>query len=314
MAVAYNDRDIPLTVDTGSPYTSTQAIAWDLTGIDTRPEGEAFDFVGATNPAYSKTGTINQVTLNGIPGRRPAPASLYEYTNTSDYGLQVGTGDWQAGVLLSTGSSLPSTNNSVMLFQVQGDLGELLAIYATEQSSSGIYLNAAGTLGLGGSAGAVFYGANKTMVFWVRRVSGIVSTWTQEADPASSLVRRNNDGSSETTNWNSANAKRVRAAWNNLVANTVDIALHEIRFWNGSFSETDTRDIGRDWFALETHSGGGAAFIPLIGRGPGMALAGRSGLVGRQRAYSIGREPWKRVPSGLLVSTHSQAGLNHVPR
>ena len=37
---------------------------------------------------------------------------------------------------------------------------------------------------------------------------------------------------------------------------------------------------GDDWDAGSMGAGGGGAFIPIIGRGPGMALAGHSGLVG----------------------------------
>ncbi len=39
-------------------------------------------------------------------------------------------------------------------------------------------------------------------------------------------------------------------------------------------------------FALKSVSAGGGVFIPIIGRGPGMALAGRGGLVGRSAYVS----------------------------
>lgn len=258
----YNSRATPLAVDTGSSYTSTQAIAWDLTGYDTRSVPEAFDFVGSTNPTFTLTGTISQVTRNSIPGRQPSPISLYEYTSATDYGLQVGTGDWQVGAIFSTGSSVPTTNNTLLLYQIHGDSGILVDCYIDEFASNGWYLNAGSTLGLGGSAGATFYGANKTVIFWMRRRSGIVSTWTQEAVAGSTLTRRHNDGSTESTNWNSSNAKRFRALYNSSGSATIDIACHGIKFWNGSFTDTDTQTIGRDWFALETQTGGGGGGQP----------------------------------------------------
>lgn len=61
--------------------------------------------------------------------------------------------------------------------------------------------------------------------------------------------------------------------------------------------------------------GGGGTFIPIVGRGPGLALAGKGGLVGKsRRIFDMGRR-MNRTPSGIFypVSTFRE-GDKHVPR
>lgn len=67
------------------------------------------------------------------------------------------------------------------------------------------------------------------------------------------------------------------------------------------------RSVTSSDFQVDTTSSS-SAFIPVIGRGPGMALAGRSGLVGRQRRVVL--ESWVRSPGGVLINKHS-GRLNH---
>lgn len=254
---SYNSRATPLSEDSGSALAAIQALGYDLTGFDTRPVPEAFVFVGSTAPTLVLTGTISQVTRNSIPGRQPSPVSLFEFDSATDYGLQVGAGDYLVGAMFSTGSALPTTNNSLLLYQIHGGAGVLVDAYVDELSGSGWYFNGGSTAGLGGSAGAVFYGINKSVIFWHRRRSGIVSTWTQEAVAGSTLTRRHNDGSTESTNWNGTNARRFRALYNSSGSATIDIACHGIKFCNGSLNDAGVEAAGRDWFVHETQSGGG---------------------------------------------------------
>lgn len=253
MTVLYTDRTTPLAKNSGNANATAEVLSWDFTGVGSVPAGTAWLYAGATQPVATLTGTISPTTYNGLPGVQASASSLYEYTDTGNYGLQVGTGDWQIGVIISTGGSLPTNNNTLTLFEVRNAGGTVLAaVRAVEFAANGWYLDAGGSLGLGGSSGAVYYGVNKTVIFWLRRRAGVVSAWTQEAAPTSTLVRRNADGSNSTA-WDNASATRVRIAYNVSVA-AINIALSNVRFWAGSFDDATTQTIGRDWWALDANA------------------------------------------------------------
>lgn len=251
MPVAYNQRDIPLAKNSGNASATSEVLSFDFTGVGAVAAGSAWLYAGAAQPVSTLTGTMADQTYNGIPGKRAGSASLYEYTNTTDYGLQVGTGDFQIGVIFSTGPSLPTANASQILFEVRNASGTAIAtIICAEFAANGWYMTAAG-LGLGSSSGAVYYGVNKTVIFWVRRRAGVISAWTQEASAGSALTRRYADGSNSVA-WDSASATRVR--FNYRSTTQIDVALHNVRFWSGSFDDSTTQTIGRDWWALDANS------------------------------------------------------------
>lgn len=127
MTVAYNQRDTPLVLDALNTLSAAVRLSYDFTGVDTRPVPQAYTYQGGTPPTLVKTGTVTQVTQNGIPGCRASATSLYEYTSTTDYGLQVGTGDWTLAVVFSTGAALPSTNGSCTLAEIRNAAGTVLA-------------------------------------------------------------------------------------------------------------------------------------------------------------------------------------------
>ncbi|MBS4017518.1 MAG: hypothetical protein KGZ68_04700 [Dechloromonas sp.] len=254
MPVSYDQRTLPLS--RGSiPAAAGVTLAWDFTGFDTTvPEAQPFLYGGATAPTMSVTGTRTAVTYNGIPGIRLGNPASYSNTTFLGQGLQVGTGDFQVAVLITTGATLPTSANSVNAFVVRNDAGTaLVSFVVAESNGNGWYINAASSTGEGAAQTAVVYGANKTIVMWFRRRAGVTNVWTQEATPTGILIARNAAGS-DSTDWNDTSAKRVYLGWNQSSAATIDVAFHGVRFWGGtSLDDATTQNVGRDFFALEAN-------------------------------------------------------------
>lgn len=254
MPVSYDQRSLPLA--RGSiPAAAGVTLAWDFTGYDTSvPEAQPFLYGGATAPTMSVTGTRTAVTYNGIPGiRLGAPAS---YSNTSflGQGLQVGTGDFQVAMLLTTGATLPTSANSVNGLVIRNDAGTaLVSFVVAESNGNGWYVNANSSTGEGVAQTAVIYGANKTIVVWFRRRGGVTNVWTQEATPTGILIARYAAGS-DSTAWTDTSAKRIYLGWNQSSTASIDVAFHGVRFWGGtSLDDETTQNVGRDFFALEAN-------------------------------------------------------------
>jgi hypothetical protein len=255
MPVLYDQRTLPL--ERGAiPAASGVTLAWDFTGMGSLPEAEPFIFGGGAAPSLTVNGTRTAVTYNGIPGIRPntSPSSYFS-TSFLGQGLQVGTGDFQLAVLITTGPTLPTTSNTVNALVIRSDAGvALVSFIVSESPGTGWFLNANASTGEGPSVTATMYGVNKTVVLWFRRRGGVTNIWTQEASPSGILVDRYSAGS-DSTDWSDTTAKRLYMAWNQSSSAFVDIAIHGVRFWGGSsLDDATTQNVGRDFFALEANS------------------------------------------------------------
>ncbi len=109
------------------------------------------------------------------------------------------------------------------------------------------------------------------------------------------------NGGFTIANQTTASGSRYSSAGAYLIQTTATAA-------NPTWTTGDLTGESTATIAVFKPAGGGGAFVPIIGRGPGMALAGRSGLVGRQRR--VVRESWVRSPGGVLINKHS-GRLNH---
>lgn len=248
MTVAYSQRNTPLAAKSGNAYGTAVALAFDFTGMGALAEGSAYIYQGATRPVLVKSGTINQVTANGIPGRQSSNGAVYNYSNATDYGLQVGTGDFTIGVVLSTGASLPTATRNTQVMITNASDAPILQIILNE-ATSGWWFQATG-LGLTGGASTV-YGVDTSLIFWVRRVGGQVSAWTQVV--GTTTLTNRYAAVANSTDFNSTAASKIRVAYN-ASGGAVTSVINNVRFWRVGYSDADLQTIGADWWALDDNS------------------------------------------------------------
>lgn len=257
MAVAHDQRTLPLARNPDNPAAAGITLAWDFTGMGSLPEAQPFLFGGGSAPSLTVSGNRSYPTYNGIQGVRPGGSGAsgsYSNLTFTGQGMQVGTADFQVAVIFTTGSTLPTTNNTIKALVIRNDAGTALVDFTISESiGNGWFLNANSSTGEGTAVTATIYGVNKTVILWFRRRGGVTNVWTQEATPTSILVARYNAGS-DSTDWNDTSAKRIYIAWNQSTTAVVDVAIHGVRFWGGSSLDDEaTRNVGRDFWALEAN-------------------------------------------------------------
>lgn len=257
MAVAHDQRTLPLARNPNNPAAAGITLAWDFTGMGSLPEAQPFLFGGGSAPSLTVSGNRSYPTYNGIRGVRPGGSGAsgsYNNLNFTGQGMQVGTGDFQVAVIFTTGPTLPTTNNTIKALVIRNDAGTALVDFTISESiGNGWFLNANNSTGEGTAVTATIYGVNKTVILWFRRRAGVTNVWTQEATPTSILVARYNAGS-DSTDWTDTSAKRIYIAWNQSTTAVVDVAIHGVRFWGGSSLDDEaTRNVGRDFWALEAN-------------------------------------------------------------
>jgi len=257
MAVAHDQRTLPLARNPDNPSAAGITLAWDFTGMGSLPEAQPFLFGGGSAPSLTVSGNRSYPTYNGIQGVRPGGSGAsgsYSNLTFTGQGMQVGTGDFQVALIFTTGPTLPTTNNTIKALVIRNDAGTALVDFTISESiGNGWFLNANSSTGEGTAVTATIYGVNKTVILWFRRRGGVTNVWTQEATPSSILVARYNAGS-DSTAWTDTSAKRIYIAWNQSTTAVVDVAIHGVRFWGGSSLDDEaTRNVGRDFWALEAN-------------------------------------------------------------
>ncbi len=257
MAVAHDQRTLPLARNPDNPAAAGITLAWDFTGMGSLPEAQPFLFGGGSAPSLTVSGNRSYPTYNGIQGVRPGGSGAsgsYNNLTFTGQGMQVGTGDFQVAVIFTTGPTLPTSTNTIKALVIRNDAGTALVdLTISESNGNGWFLNANSSTGEGTAVTATIYGVNKTVILWFRRRAGVTNVWTQEATPTSILVARYNAGS-DSTDWTDTSAKRIYIAWNQSTTAVVDVAIHGVRFWGGSSLDDEaTRNVGRDFWALEAN-------------------------------------------------------------
>ncbi len=254
MAVAHDQRTLPLARNPDNPAAAGITLAWDFTGMGSLPEAQPFLFGGGSAPSLTVSGNRSYPIYNGIQGVRPGGSGAsgsYSNLTFTGQGMQVGTADFQVAVIFTTGPTLPTSANRIKALVIRNDAGTALVDFTINESiGNGWFLRASG----GGTAvTATIYGVNKTVILWFRRRGGVTNVWTQEATPTSILVARYNAGS-DSRDWNDTSAKRIYIALNQSTTAVVDVAIHGVRFWGGSSLDDEaTRNVGRDFWALEAN-------------------------------------------------------------
>lgn len=280
MTVLYSQRTLPLSANaSNTAFSANVDLAYDFTGIGALAEGVPWAYVGATLPVLVKSGTQTQTTINGEPTRLAANGSLYDYTNTTNYGLQAGAGDFTIAVRINLPATLPTTFNSAEVFRVSGASGTALSLIINEWDGNGWYLTAAGSTAvpLGATNTAIVYPANTTLMVWVRKASGVVTILTQNATALTDADIRYQAGSAASVDLDGAFAARIIA---NYCANaTTTWGLASIKKWSVAHSDATINAIGKDYWDTEANAAVTAA-IAITSPTTGSTIATTSVISG----------------------------------
>ena len=251
MPIAYNERTLPL-AQGSSAFSSSMRLAYDFTGVGSLPLWAAYDYVGATAPTATQFQTTTLVTYNGIPGRRYANAGpVAQYDSTTDYGFKVGTGDLTTCILFSTPSALPTTSGYVDFVNFGNEVGnDGFTFRVFHDASLGWIINPIGVLG--GTVtgqGRTYIGADKTVAVFIRRASGVVSTWRVIIGDDASAQRINSD---YTASVDYNNMRRLR--FYDGGTNGADApALHSFRFHGAALTNEQMLSYASDYWAVDQY-------------------------------------------------------------
>jgi hypothetical protein len=307
MPASYNARTTPLAQNATNPLAASMRLAYDFTGHDTRSLWQPYDWVGATQPTVPQLQVINAVTRNGIPGRQVSNGSIAgRYGNATDFGLQVGSGDYTACVLFSTGSAVPSTSGGVNFFSVCEDGFNTIASAAVFHDSSGWICQpqTAGATVSPGTQGRTYVGANKTVAMFIRRVSGTCSAWR---------VILGDDASAQRITDDSTTAASAVGTFTGTTAKTLDLffsgsdfantpGLHSFRFHNAGFSEAEMLSYANAWWELDEFT------APPVITGP-TGAAGAASITHTALENQNAAGTWTASGTGSWSLTGADAGL-----
>lgn len=254
MTVLHNERSTPLSKNSANALATAINLAWDFTGIGALAEGAAWIYDGATNPTFVKSGTQTLSTVNGEPGRVPGVSGLYDYTNTTNYGMQVGTDDFTIAIRVNTAAALPTTSNSREIFRLAGSAGTTVSVSLIEYANVGWYISTTGSsaITLGAAQSAVSYPQNKTVIIWISKSAGVTTIYTQDAIAGTAPVARYLAGAVASTPLDSTRAARTIANFGG--ATTTTPALTAITRWTTALSTGDMQAVGVDFWNTETNT------------------------------------------------------------
>lgn len=272
MPIAYNGRQLPLSANSsGKPtWAANLALSYDFTGFDsTATDGVPWIYTGATKPTLAKTGSFTTPTYAGEPGAMLGAGATYAYTSATDYGLQVGAGDFTMGVRFSTGATLPGSAKSATV--KVGIAGTDHINITIQEDPAGWYVSAAGgsLVTLGSAAGATIYGVNKTVIAWIRRIAGVTTVFTQDATTAGALVTRYNAGATNAGALNSTNATRLQIA---SISGVLLCNIQGVTWWREGLDNATMQAVGQDWYAQNTN-GVAASTIAITSPAAGASIA-----------------------------------------
>lgn len=278
MTVLYSDRTTPIAANaSNTAWSNNVVLAYDFTGIGALSEGVPWVYQGATSPTLVKTGTISQTTLNGEPTRKSVSGSSYDYNNTTDYGLQFGTGDFTLALRLNMPASNPGGSNGHEVLRISGSAGTTLSLNIIENPGVGWYLSATGSaaITLGTTLSAVFYPANTTVTIWVRRIGSSTVCFTQNTTAQTNAVARTNAATS-TASVNSTRAARLYLNVNSGASSQL-WGLAAFKVWNVGHSDATLSAIGKDFWDTEANVPG---TIALTSPTTGSTIATNSTISG----------------------------------
>lgn len=306
MTVAYNQRTTPLALNSANTaFSNNIRLAYDFTGHDSaHTAGVPWVFQGATNPTFVLTGTQPVSTVGGEPGAVAAMNSLWAYnqtpfSNASDYGLQVGSGDFTIGIRCSTPSSVPANSNAREVCRLNGSAGTALTVNVITNPSVGYYASVTGqatVLPLGATNGTpTYFPADTVFMIWVRRISGVTTVYTQNVTTQANTVVRYLAGSAASAPLDSTWVAGLRANFQG--ATVTGIAMQALTVWDVGHSQTTLNALGKDFYDTQTN-GAVADTITITSPPTGSSIAASSVISGTYTGSA---------PTGVQVQ-HASAG------
>lgn len=256
MTVQYNQRVIPLALNsTDTTYSTGLNLAWDFTGVDVNHNaGVPWVYAGVTSPTLVKTGTINFISSGNEPGVQAATGASYDFSSTTDYGLQDGTNDFLIAVRWTTLGTLPTGSLIRQALRISGSAGTAFTFNINENPSVGWFSTVTGsTCGpIGSDATKTYWGINKTIVTFIQKVAGVVRVYDIDVTAQGALINRYNAGAAATTALDSTWAAAVKVLYG---ANAFSSAIiNNVWHWNKSFSTADLTVLGRDLYRTQANN------------------------------------------------------------
>ncbi len=255
MTVLYNDRTLPISANaSNTAFSANVNLSYDFTGIGALASGDPWVYAGATKPTLVTTGSVSLQTINGEPSRVSGASTLYDYLSTTDYGLQSGSGDFTIAMRINLPATLPTTSNAHELLRISGSAGTALSLMWAENGSSGWYLSVGSSstaIPLGTTQPAIFYPANKTVMVWIRKASGVVTVFTQDATAKTDAVVRCAASAAATAPLDATWATRLLMAFSNGSVPTWGLAA--FKHWTVAHSDATINAIGKDFWDSEAN-------------------------------------------------------------
>ena len=245
MPANYNQRVTPLAQSATNPLSASLRLAYDLTGYDSRALWQAYDYVGGTAPTATQSNAPTLVTYNGIPGRQmPAAGNAASYNSATDYGLQVGAGDYTAVIFCSTPATLPAVSSWATHIRVDNGGGGLAFDMGVAQDAGVGWIVGTSIGDTVSGQGQTYFGVNRTVALFIRRVAGVASAWRVivGVDPSTQRVSNNNTvQGAAIVDFNSTNARRINLLYDRQNSSAVGemAAMHAFRFHNVALTEAE---------------------------------------------------------------------------
>lgn len=253
MPALYSDRSLPLAANASNPFAAAIDLAYDFTDHDSaHKNGVPWKYVGATVPTMPISGTMTLTTVNGEPGRLASSASVYDYTNLTNYGLQVGAGDFLIGIRLTIPAVTATADSGMELLRISGSAGTTISITKTESATLGVYFGVAGTLGFGSTVTAQFYQPNTTVMVWLSRFGGQTCLYTQNVTAGTDAVARTNLAASSLVLDATTAARLMINFRGSGVQNTTPVVA--FTHWSTGFSAADISAIGKDFYNTQVNA------------------------------------------------------------
>jgi hypothetical protein len=255
MTVSHSQRTLPLALNSAdTTYSTGLNLGWDFTADDaSHKDGVPWLFVGATAPTLVKSGTQNLVSL-AEPGVVGALGASYDYTSTTNYGWQDGSGDFLIAIRWTTQAALPSTSLVREVLRISGTAGTALAFFINENNGVGWYSTITGSTSAprGTSSTQTMWGVNKTIVTLIQRVSGVVTVYDLDVTAQGNLITRYAAGAAATTQFDSTWAAATKMQYGSTAFGSA--VMNNIWHWNKSFTTTELATLGRDMYRAQANS------------------------------------------------------------
>lgn len=296
MTVLYSDRTVPLSVNSSNTDLATGLnTAWDFTGLDaSHADGVPWASPGAAT--LTKTGTINLVTRNGMPGRNMDVVNTwYKLANCGSAGLQTATSDFTVAVLISMPDTAPATSGSTgHVYQLYGAGSPRIALEIGDAAGLGSWVSLiVSSTTVVPNSSTYYLLPGRAYVLVVRRSGDTFSL--HQYDLSTGTYKLQGTGT-KTESFTSANATDLHVGWT--TSSNADYVIHSIAHWTTALSNTIiSTKLGPDFWSMSTN-GAAASTISITSPTTGASIGSTDTISGTSTGT---------VPTGVEVQFNGGA-------